>query len=112
MNDKREDVHTAELVSTSTRLTITELCRSCDVDRGWIADMVSEGVLEPEGGSETEWRFAAVSIRRVATARRLERDFSLNTAGIALALDLIDEIEGLRARLRQLERAPEGSGRR
>lgn len=112
MNDKRGPVHTAEIVSASARLTITELCQSCDVDRTWITEMVSEGVLEPEGQSEGEWRFTAVSIRRIATARRLERDLELNTPGVALALDLLDEIEGLRARLRLLERAPEGSPRR
>jgi chaperone modulatory protein CbpM len=82
------------------------------VDRAWVAQLVSEGALEPEGDSEAEWRFAAVSVKRVATARRLERDFRLNAPGLALTLDLLDEIEGLRARLRLLERASEGRERR
>lgn len=112
MNDKRSTIHTAELVSASARLTITELCQSCDVDRAWITEMVSEGVLEPEGRSEAEWRFTAVSVGRIATARRLERDLDLNTPGVALALELLDEIEGLRARLRLLGRASEGGERR
>ena len=34
---------------------------------------------------------------------RLERDFALNTPGVALALDLLDEIDDLRSRLRSLE---------
>jgi len=104
MTDKRGPVLTAELVSSSARLTITEICQSYDVDRAWITEMVREGVLEPEGGPEGDWRFAAMSVRRIATARRLERDFSLNPPGVALALDLLDEIEALRHRLRLLER--------
>lgn len=103
MAEKQTSVHTAELVTSSTRLTITEICQSCNVDRTWISELVSEGVLEPEGRSEGEWRFAAITVSRVATARRLERDFDLNIPGIALALELLDEIEGLRARLRALE---------
>ncbi|CFX50953.1 Chaperone modulatory protein CbpM [Candidatus Filomicrobium marinum] len=103
MAEKQSSVHTAELVSSTTRLTITEICQSCNVDRTWISELVSEGVLEPEGRSEGEWRFAAFTVSRVATARRLERDFNLNIPGIALALELLDEIEGLRARLRALE---------
>jgi chaperone modulatory protein CbpM len=33
---------------------------------------------------------------------RLQRDLGINLAGIAVALDLLDEVETLRARLRRL----------
>lgn len=105
MSNDNEPVHTAELVSSSVWLTVTEVCQLCGVDRSWIVEMVGEGVLEPEGRSEEEWRFAAVNIKRITTARRLARDFELNAPGVALALDLLDEIESLRARLLLLESA-------
>jgi len=39
----------------------------------------------------------------VRTAARLRRDLELDAAGIALALELLDEIDLLRARLRSLD---------
>lgn len=108
MTNNSSPVHTAEVVSSGMVLTVTEVCQSCNVDQAWISEMVGEGVLEPEGQSETEWRFAALHIRRIATARRLEQDFNLNAPGVALALELLDEIDALRARLRSLKPAPEG----
>lgn len=109
MTNKDNPVHTAEVVSSGMVLSITQVCQSCNVDHAWISEMVSEGVLEPEGQSETEWQFAALHIRRIAAARRLEKHFGLNASGIALALELLDEIDALRTRLRSLE-PPSGSG--
>ena len=49
------------------------------------------------------WRFTGVSVKRAIKATKLQRDLDLNLPGVALALDLIDEIERLRERLRHLE---------
>ena len=63
---------------------------------------VSEGVLEPIGEAPTEWRFAGQSLRRARLALSLTRDLELNPPGVALALDLLDEIAALQARLQRL----------
>jgi chaperone modulatory protein CbpM len=44
-----------------------------------------------------------VEVIRVRRAVRLQRDLELNLPGTALALELIDEIEQLRCRVRRLE---------
>ena len=49
----------------------------------------------PLGGSRHEWRFTRLSVVRVAKARRLERDLDLNPPGVALVLDLLDELDAL-----------------
>jgi len=83
--------------------TIEEICVACQVEQGWVAGLVSHGVIEPvEGGRPGVARYAAASVMRVAKAKRLERDLSLNTPGVALVLDLLDEIERLRSKLRTL----------
>jgi chaperone modulatory protein CbpM len=38
---------------------------------------------------------------------RLQRDLGINLAGVALAIDLLDEIEDLRAQLCRLQRNDE-----
>ena len=81
-------------------LTLGELSRACAMRVEWVIDLVQEGVLEPSGRGVTNWRFAGSSMRRASVAARLQRDLGINLAGIALALDLLDEIHALRKRLR------------
>ncbi|WP_321931358.1 chaperone modulator CbpM [Paraburkholderia guartelaensis] len=61
-----------------------------------IALWVAEGAFEPKGTGPREWRFSGASLCRAHTAFRLARDLQINAAGIALALDLLDEIAALR----------------
>ncbi len=93
----------SEIAEIGTVWTIEEICVACQVEQGWVAGLISHGVIEPvEGGQPGTARYAAASVMRVAKAKRLERDLSLNTPGVALVLDLLDEIERLRTKLRTL----------
>ncbi|MCW8963957.1 MAG: chaperone modulator CbpM [Gammaproteobacteria bacterium] len=85
-------------------LTLDELSRACAVQTDWIIELVDEGVLEPRGGDVSHWVFSGISLHRARTARRLQQDLGINIAGAALALDLMEEIEDLRAHLCVLER--------
>lgn len=91
------------LLDEQAVLTLTELTRVCGVDVEQVRLMVGEGMLHPSGGEPTQWRFSGLEIRRTRRALRLQRDLDLNLAGAALALDLLDEIETLRRRVRCLE---------
>ena len=62
--------------------------------------MVEQGVLEPSGKRGHHWCFPANSIRRTRIAARLQRDLGVNLAGVALALDLLERVDELQARLR------------
>jgi chaperone modulatory protein CbpM len=84
-------------------VTLTELTQFCRATDQVVELMVSEGLLRPLGNRPEEWRFSGVQIRRARRALRLQRDLELNLAGAALALDLLDEIEVLQARIRTLE---------
>ncbi|MGD8909157.1 MAG: chaperone modulator CbpM [Chromatiales bacterium] len=84
-------------------LSLDELCRACRVRSDWVLELVDEGILEPQRREHGTWRFAGTSLRRVQIVWRLQHDLGINLAGAALALDLIDEIEGLRARLGRFE---------
>ena len=80
-------------------LTMTELCRFCDADSAWVVELVEHGALDPQNTSATEWEFHAISIARARKARRLQRDFEVNAAGIAVILDLLEERDALRRAL-------------
>ena len=76
--------------------TLHELCRACGVHAELVIEMVEEGVLEPRGGTPSEWRFAGSAVTRAQKALNLARDLRVNLPGAALALDLLEEIEKLR----------------
>lgn len=88
------------IVEVEFQLTLVELCRACGAPEEQVSAWVDEGALVPEGSAPGEWRFAASSLRRARMAARLARDFEIGAPGIALVLDLLDEIERLKSRVR------------
>ena len=66
--------------------------------RKQVLPLVEYGIVEPIEARSTNicWQFTNSSVLRVQTALRLQRDLDLNLAGVALALDLLDEIKLLR----------------
>lgn len=86
-------------------VTLAELCRSCGVQSDWVVELVDEGILEPQGSDPTAWRFSAISITRTRIAWRLQHDLGVNRAGIAVALNLLEERQELHIHLQRLERS-------
>ncbi len=85
-----------------TGLTLADVSHACVVHAECIIELVEEGVLAPVGSDPVCWRFTGVHMRRAAVALRLQRDLGINLAGVALALQLLDELDELRARLRAM----------
>ena len=93
-----------EIVEEEVEFTFVELCRVSGASEEQLTTWISEGAFEPSGARAEEWRFSGAALRRARTAYRLSRDFEINASGIALALDLLDEIEALRTLLKQTSR--------
>ena len=91
------------LLDEQTELSLNDLCRACSSSAEWVIELVEEGVLEPVGHQQAHWRFRGSSLQKARAAMRLQHDLGINLAGVALALDLLDEIEILRARLCRFE---------
>jgi chaperone modulatory protein CbpM len=87
------------VVENEVHMSIVELSHASRTPEDLIMSWVSEGVLSPTGSSPQDWRFSGESLRRAKTAAHLTHDLELNTPGVALALDLLDEIAQLRARI-------------
>jgi len=92
----------APVVEEQVQLTLVELCQACSAEEEHVLAWIFEGVLEPVGESPQDWRFGGESLRRARLARRLSCDLEINPPGVALALDLLDEIAALRARLHRV----------
>ncbi|HEV2679366.1 MAG TPA: chaperone modulator CbpM [Rhodanobacter sp.] len=90
-----------QIVEEDVEFTLVELCRASGASEEQLTLWIAEGAVEPRGSTPREWRFSGAALKRVRTARRLAQDLEINAPGIALALDLLDEINVLRARSRR-----------
>jgi len=94
-------IHTGTVIEEDS-LTLEQLCHACGVHAEWVISLVEESIIEPQGDEMQVWRFSGASLVRVRSALRLQRDLGVNLAGIALALDLMEELESLRTELKRM----------
>ena len=87
------------IVEHEVHMTIMELAEATCTPEDLIMAWVSEGVLSPAGATPQDWRFTGNSLKRAKTAALLMHDLELNLPGVALALDLLDELDQLRSQL-------------
>ena len=99
-------------------LTLVEISNACAVQTEYIIELVDEGLITPEVSSEVSpeisprfspetyephsWRFTGMHMRLVRIASHLQSDLGVNLAGVGLALQLLDEVEALRTRLKAM----------
>jgi chaperone modulatory protein CbpM len=85
-------------------LSLLELCRAVDRPAEHIVEMVEYEIVQPDkGGTPQTWQFSPYTVKRTRVATRLQRDLNINLEGLALALDLLDEVQQLRRQVRFLE---------
>jgi chaperone modulatory protein CbpM len=100
MSSSEDQALPGAIFEESAVLTVKDLSRMCAVDERHIVEFVEEGVLNVVEINTTEWHFTGTALRRARLALRLERDLELNLAGVALALELMEELERLRRELK------------
>ena len=73
---------------------------ACGTEAEFVRLLVDEGLLQPVA-LQPAWRFGGEELARVRRICRLQRDFEANLQSVAVMLELIDEIEHLRAQLQR-----------
>jgi chaperone modulatory protein CbpM len=99
MSSSDDHALSGAIFEESALLTVKDLSRICAVDERHIVEFVEEGVLNVVEVTAAEWHFSGTALRRARLALRLERDLEINLAGVALALELMEELERLRREL-------------
>jgi len=92
------------IVDETTVYSVQEVSYTCDIDIAIIKEMVAQGIIEPKQQTSNDWQFDPHAIRRLKIALRLQKDLGVNLPGVALALDLMNELQELRHKLGLLER--------
>jgi chaperone modulatory protein CbpM len=89
---------------TSYVLTLTEVSQSVHLNTESVVAIVECGIVEPRGDEPQQWLFEPHMVMLIQRACRLRRDLELDWPAVALALDLIGDLQRLREdnqRLRQ-----------
>jgi chaperone modulatory protein CbpM len=102
MNQQDTNALSGTIFDEDTDITVVELCELCCIDRPTVEQLIAEGILEPRYGKDSsDAQLPYSSVRITSIVVRLQRDLGVNLAGAALAIDLLQHIDELRAQLRQ-----------
>ena len=81
-------------------LDLEAFARACGVEQAFIRTLVEEELIRPGVGGPA-WHFSGAEMARVRRIRRLQHAFEANLQSVAVMLELLDEIDDLRAALRR-----------
>ena len=88
----------------ATYLSFTEVCLQAGLAEDTVVEIIEQGIVEPIGASSGEWLFSPAILILTKKAVRLHRDLDVDWAGVALAIELLNEVEQLREKNRYLQR--------
>ena len=84
--------------------TLTEFSEQYDVQEKMLFEMLEHSLIEPQEITDEELYIDLRALRRIQSAVRLQRDLEINLPGIALVLELVDQLERAREELEILQR--------
>ena len=84
------------------RIGVDELAGNCAVDRTWVVEYVQAGVLLDNAERDpARWSFTSHDLIRARRLRDVTHQFDANPELAGLVVDLVEELERLRVRLRR-----------
>jgi chaperone modulatory protein CbpM len=98
-----EPIHAGAIVVETQTYSLIQVCTICGVHTERVVELVSFGIIEADGAQPESWQFSETAVHRAKKALRLHRDFGLDHQGLALSLELLDEIDRLRMLVARLQ---------
>ncbi|MBK8973130.1 MAG: chaperone modulator CbpM [Hahellaceae bacterium] len=92
-----------EILGTGYIFSLKELCLRGGVSADYVLELVAYGILEPIDENVPP-RFETSALGRLRSACRLQQDLRVNLPGLAMTLDLLDEVKQLRDEVIHLRR--------
>lgn len=93
-----------EMMEPTATFTLREVCERGDCHAEFVIKLVNYGVIAPvEDSPEAgQWQFDLPTLARLRKAQRLQRDLQMNLPGLAMSLELLDEVQEMRREVDRL----------
>ncbi len=91
----KQSADAPDLIEQNTIYSVHEFCEICRIGQDVLVELISEGVILPQDPSDDTWVFTQRTVTRFKRAYRLQRDLDLNLSGVALSVELLEEIDQL-----------------
>lgn len=104
MNSTVTNTTVTSVTVSTTGLGVEQVCLVVEISRPELVQVIELGIVEPLGDSPEDWRFDNDMLSTLRRAQRLHRQLEVGWPGIALAMQLLDQVEQLQTenqRLRQ-----------
>ncbi|MCF7531859.1 chaperone modulator CbpM [Pseudomonas petrae] len=89
-------------MSNTLVIDMQEFCQVVDMPAAFVIEIVEHGILEPQGRQPDDWLFDSAALSIARRAVKLHHELQLEWDGVALALNLLEELERVRAENRML----------
>ena len=88
-------IYEMDQLDTWVTCNLSELCLRNNLDSDFVVQCVEVGIADVEGTNPVEWVFTSSAAVRVQKAYRLQRDLEINLNGLAMVLDLLEDVATL-----------------
>ncbi len=102
MSQELISVYVAKIIDGKP-LSLREVCHGLQVSADQIMDLVDYGIITPIERQSNHIYFSAEGMHRAQRALHIQYDLSINLAGVALVVELLDELSILREKVRFIE---------
>ncbi len=90
--------------------TRTEITKLLEIDDGFVDALEREEIIAPDAPASETGEFSEQMLERVRVAYNLVHDLEVNLPGVAIIVQMREEMSGLRHRLEGLLNELKGSG--
>ncbi|WP_417517230.1 chaperone modulator CbpM [Marinobacter sp.] len=105
--NRKDSILTVEVMDADgSTFTLHEVCERGECHAEFVIKLVSYGIIapvEPEAEAR-QWLFDVAALARLFKAQRLQRDLKMNLPGLAMTLELLDEVQNTRREVERLSR--------
>ena len=102
--DKDDTEMKGVLMDTHTEISFVEVCQTFQVSEAFLTELIEHGLFKPSGTNIKKLTFDYHTVSRIQSAKRMQQDLGINTAGVVLALELLEELQQVRDELTILRR--------
>lgn len=101
---ENKTITTGVLMDENTTISFVEVCEKFDISEELLQELIEYGLYEPSEIHVKKVLFDVKKINRIQSACRLQKDLGINTPGVVLVLELLDQIEQIKNELQILQR--------